>query len=181
MAKPKPTSKANFARRLGVSKQRLDQAWHLIPKECVVSVKRGKAKVEMIADPTRAEAAWKAATYPDRRPLTGRGGSLSGAPDMIPLAEARARLDAAKAALAELDLAERQGEIVKVAEIDARLVGLFRRCMTRILGVPARARQQDPGLTPAQLALFDSLLREALEELAAEAVGETVEEQVQSL
>ena len=88
------------------------------------------------------------------------------APPSSDLADARARLDLAKALLAELDLAERRRELLPARDVEARLADAFANCKTKILGVPSRARQMDPALTHAQLALFEKLLREALEDLA---------------
>jgi phage terminase Nu1 subunit (DNA packaging protein) len=87
-------------------------------------------------------------------------------PDGVPqLAESKARREAALAALAEIELAERQSELVRAADVEARLVNVFSNCKTKLLGVPSRARQRDPTLTGPQIDLFESLIREALEDL----------------
>ena len=169
--KGEPLSVRAYARHRGCAPTAVDQA--IRAGRLVLSIVRDEAGHPKIADPALADREWKASTRADMVPLSGptapRTSRVDGG-DTPSLAVARARLDEAKAALAELDLAERQGELVSVAEIDSRLVGLFRRCMTRILGVPSRARQQDPALTAAQIVLIDSLLREALDELAADAL-----------
>lgn len=158
-----------YARRRGCQPSAVHQAITSgrIPAELIE--RGGDGRVKGIKDADAADAAWRANTQANKIPLSGRGAPKNGAPPT--LGEARARLDAAKAELAELELAERQKELVEVREIDARLVGVFGRCKTKLLGVPSRARQQDPGLTVAQLALVDTLIREALEELAEEAEG----------
>jgi phage terminase Nu1 subunit (DNA packaging protein) len=120
-----------------------------------------------IADAELADAEWEATTYSDRRPLTGPT-SGDPAPD---LGEARARKEAALAEMAEMDLAERRGELVPARNVEAALLAAIMRCKTKLLGVPSRARQQDPGLTAAQVALFDDLIREAMEDLAAEDIA----------
>lgn len=133
-----------------------------------------------IADARVADVEWEASTYADRVPLSGPAATKRGrqrkaaeGDDETPsLGEARARLDAAKASLAELDLAERRGELLQAQDVEARIVAVFSQCKTKLLGVPSRARQQDPGLTVAQLALLEALIREALEDLASEAGGE---------
>jgi len=129
-------------------------------------------------DPKRADIEWAASTYADRVPLTGptapRGdkrddGAQAELPDLM---EARARLEAAKADLAEMDLAERRGELVQANEAEAQMVAIFSSCKTKLLGVPARVRQQDPGLTKEQVELIEAVIREALEGLAGEPLEE---------
>ncbi len=115
-----------------------------------------------IADVDAADAEWLATTHAEKRPLSGPAGLEPSAS----LGEARARLDAAKADLAELDLAERRGQVIPAADVQARMVAVFSACKTKLLAIPSRARQQDPGLSHSQIALLDSLIREALEDLA---------------
>lgn len=86
--------------------------------------------------------------------------------------ESRARHEAAKAGLAEVKLRERLGELVVAAEVQANLEDVFARCRTKLLGVTSRLRQQLPHLTGPDLELVDSLLREALEDLAENGAGE---------
>jgi phage terminase Nu1 subunit (DNA packaging protein) len=117
-------------------------------------------------DPKRADLEWEASTYADRVPLTGPTAPRGLAGEPPDLKEARARLETAKAQLAEMDLAERRGELVLAREVEARLVGVFSSCKTKLLGVPSRVRQQDPGLTKPQVELIEATIREALEELA---------------
>jgi hypothetical protein len=120
-------------------------------------------------DPAKADREWAATTRSEYVPQTGPT-SPAGASESTPeLAESRARHEAAKAALAELELQEREGGLVSAAEVKAGMVGVFTRAKTKLLGIPSRARQQDPALTQAQLALLEGLIREALEDLAAEA------------
>ena len=110
-----------------------------------------------IRDAEAADAEWEATTHSEMRP--GRGGE----PD---LAEVRLRHEQAKASLAELELAKMRGEVVLAADVESRLVDVFAACKTKLLAVPARARQQDPGLSASQLGLFEELIREALSDLA---------------
>lgn len=149
-----------------------------------------------ITDAVAADAEWKATTHADRVPLAvqARLAAAAPIPPPPPLAntpphadagggrgrgddgdlnmfEARARLDVAKAAIAELDLAERRRELMPAKDLEQQLVTLFAECKTKLLGVPSRARQQDPALTRPQIDLFESLIVEALEGLAAESDG----------
>ncbi len=143
---------------------------------------RGERK---ITDAAMADAEWTATTHADRVPLAVqlRRGPLSVAPPPLPpqptgepaetggvpdRAESVARREAAEAALAELKLAKLEGEVIPAQHVDARLVDLFAQCKSKLLGVPARMRQEDPSLTTAQLATVEELIREALEDLAAE-------------
>lgn len=80
--------------------------------------------------------------------------------------ESRARREAAEAGLAELELAQEQGKLLPALDVEARLVKVFTESKNKLRGVPSRARQQDPALTVAQLALFGTLIDEALEGLS---------------
>lgn len=82
-------------------------------------------------------------------------------------AAAAARREAALAEIAELDLAERKGQVLDIDQVRADVIAKFSMVKTRLLGVPSRARQRDPSLTGRQVAMVDELIREALEELAA--------------
>lgn len=138
-------------------------------RRSVATSASGKAK---ISDVALADAEWAATTHADRRPLTGPAGS-SASPargdDVPDLGEARARRETALADMAEIELAKIRGALIPAADVEARLVAVFSRCKTKLLGVPSRARQQDPDLSAAQLALLESLIREALEDLAGAA------------
>ncbi|WP_224240203.1 hypothetical protein [Hyalangium gracile] len=68
---------------------------------------------------------------------------------------------------AELEFREAAGELVPAAGVRAELEDVFRKCRTKLLGVPSRAKQAMPELTTAQIAKFEGLIRESLEDLAA--------------
>lgn len=82
--------------------------------------------------------------------------------------ESRARREAALAGLAELELEERRGKLVPVEEARATVIDRFTAVRTRLLGLPSRCRQQLPHLTDVDVRVIDDLVREALEELAAD-------------
>lgn len=117
-----------------------------------------------IANATAADAEWGATTLADRIPITGPTAAGTPPPDF---AESRARREAAEAALAEIELAEKRRELVPARDVESKLVNVFAHCKTKLLGVPSRARQRDPALTGPQVALIESLIREALEDLAS--------------
>lgn len=131
-----------------------------------------KAIVDGKIDAAVADVEWSETTLEDRVPITGPTAPASDdddddLPADIPsLKESRARREAAEAALAEIELAEKRRELVPANDVESRLVNVFAQCKTKLLGVPARARQRDPGLSGPQIELFESLLREALEDLA---------------
>lgn len=97
------------------------------------------------------------------------GGAAVPPDDELSLTLESAREKFWKARTAELDYRKRAGELVEAKELEGRLVDLFSGCQKKLLGVPSRARQQDPTLTPAHLALVEELIREALEDLASAA------------
>ncbi len=86
--------------------------------------------------------------------------------DAEELLAARARREKAMAALAELELLEREGKLCLAAEVSNGMAETFRRCRDHLLAIPTRAKQQLPHLAVSDLALLDALIREALEELA---------------
>lgn len=141
-----------------------------------VAIKEGRLSASLTPDKKKIRSAraadeeWAQTTHADRVPLTGptasaSGGEQSGA---VPadLGIARARREAANAKLAEMQLAVKLGKLVDADEIEVRLTTLFGGIKTKLLGVVARAAQRDPSLTRAQLALFDELQRETLEDLS---------------
>lgn len=167
--KPPPTSISAYARHrkaLGLPGG--------TPKAVRAARDRGSlagalTKDGQIADVELADQLWAATTREDRVPLTGptaSGANAAAKPAPSPLQEHRARREAAQAELAEIELAEKRRELVPAKDVESRLVNVFSSSRTKILGVVARARQRDPSITPAQHALYESLLREALEDLA---------------
>lgn len=130
-----------------------------------------KAIVDGKIDAAIADEEWAGTTLEDRVPITGPTAPQSDDDDDLPadvpsLKESRARREAAEAALAEIELAEKRRELVLAADVESKLVNVFSRCKTKLLGVPSRARQRDPGLSGLQVQLFEALIREALEDLS---------------
>lgn len=77
--------------------------------------------------------------------------------------------EAALAEMAKIELAELRRQVGRVADFRLRLVNAFTTCRTKLAALPSRARSRDPSLTVAQVALLESLIREALAELAESA------------
>lgn len=144
------------------------------PRAVQVAIRDGRLSSSLTSDRKRirdaelADAEWLATTQSDRVPLTGPTSSAASpdTPVTNGLAMARTRREAAQAAIREMELAERQGELVPVRDIEAHLTNVFAQCRSRLLSIPTRARQRDPSLSSAQLVLIESLVREALEDLA---------------
>lgn len=81
---------------------------------------------------------------------------------------AAARREAALADMAELEVSEKLGKVVPVDEARGDVIERFTVVKTKILGVPSRVAQKLPHLATEVVPVVDSLLREALEELAVE-------------
>lgn len=109
-----------------------------------------------------------AAPPPPRQPRTGE----AQLPDNLSLGEESAREKFWKAQIAELDYRERLGALVDAKEMNDKLVDVFTRCRTRLLGLPTRSKQQLPHLSVTDIGTLDSLVREALDELALELEAE---------
>ena len=71
-----------------------------------------------------------------------------------------------KAKQAELDYRTQLGQVVNALDVAARLANTFTMCRTKLLGIPTRARQSLPDLTPAQVASINNWIREGLEDLS---------------
>ena len=89
-----------------------------------------------------------------RQQASGRGGE--------PGADARARLGAAQAALAEAKAAQLRGETVPVAEVEQFWKAKLRAFRNRVLSIPSRVRD----LSARQNVILTQELRGALTELA---------------
>lgn len=122
-------------------------------------------------DAAVADAEWSATTLSQRIPRTGPTSVDADDDDDLPagvptLKESRARREAAEAALAEIELAEKRGELVLARDVESKLVNVFAHCKTKLLAVPGRIRQSDPGMSDVQIDMIDSTIREALDDLA---------------
>ena len=146
-------------------------------KECLVEV-GGKWK---IADPELADREWEANTRP-RVDHAGSGAApADGGGEATPegaldYAEVRRRREVellrqaqVKSESDALDLARRRGELVPLEDVRADVFEAYSIVRTRLLGVPARAKQRLPHLGAGDVATLDELIREALEELAGRA------------
>jgi hypothetical protein len=154
-----------YAKRRGCSEKSVRRA--VAAGRLSASVVRDRAGRPQIVDPTRADSEWEASTWSDRVPLSGPGGNGHGNGAASPLSITRARLDSARAGLAELELRRREGELVEVAGVVAATTSMVSTARNRLLGIPSRLRQALPHLTAKDLAAVEAEIREALEGLAA--------------
>lgn len=127
---------------------------------------RASARAAAAAPPARRENVPTKAPPP---PPPDPDGDQINEPADLSLAEESAREKFWKAHLAELEYRRRAGEVLDASVVKGRMVDAFARCRTKLLGVPSRMRQQIPHLTAQDVVVVESLVREALEELAAEA------------
>ena len=163
-------SLAAYAKRRGVSTAAVSKA--VATGRLTDSVVRDPRGAPKIGDPDLADLEWGSNTRP-------RADKPSAAPtrpadlDVPDYMESRARREAAaarreaaQAEMAELDVAERRGELVAVAEIRAEVDARYARVRTRVLGVPSRAAQRLPHIAAEMVPVIEEAIREALEELA---------------
>lgn len=80
--------------------------------------------------------------------------------------ESRARTEYLKAELLELERKEKEGLLVRAADVQAKWIEVLTISRTKVLGVPSKAKQRIPDLTQDQIAILEDIVREALEELA---------------
>lgn len=130
-----------------------------------------------IADADLADREWTANTDHSRAPAYVKGRAAGAEPGDTPapstsaslsLLEASAREKEARAKIAELDYAERIGQLVDARLIESRLIEVHTRARTKLLGLVAKAKTEIPQLTRADLVTLDRLIRQSLEELSTE-------------
>lgn len=182
-----------YAVRRGVSAESVSKAVRTGRLVASVTVIAGAPK---IADPDLADREWEANTQPridqpqpsQQRPAPrakvarvadpddGEDEDDDELPADVPpykLSRARreaeaARREAALADLAEIDVAERREELVPADEARAFIFERFAVVKGKLLGVPSRVVQQLPHLAKEVEPVIDGLIREVLEELAAD-------------
>ena len=91
-----------------------------------------------------------------RAAATGRGS---------PTAEAKSRLVAAQANLAESKAAAMRGELIPAVDVEKEWSGVLRTVRAGMLAVPSRAAQRLPHLTAHDVSEIDREVRDALGEL----------------
>jgi phage terminase Nu1 subunit (DNA packaging protein) len=173
-----PLSLSAYAKRRGVSHVAVSKA--IAAGRLSASVVRDDRGAPKIADPDLADREWAANTRPRidhpaadlagepaaQAPRAARPPAGAPRPDVPDYNESRARRESALADMAEIEVAERRGELVPVDEARADVVSRFTVVRTRLLGVPSRVAQRLPHLAGEVVPILDELLREALEELA---------------
>jgi hypothetical protein len=89
-------------------------------------------------------------------------------PDDLPeYTISRARSEYEKANLLELNRKKEEGQLLRREDVEQAWASAVNITRTKMLGVPSRAKQQIPHLTPDEVELIRDLIREALDELAA--------------
>lgn len=164
-----PITLSAYAKHRGISVEAVCKAVRSGRLKKSVTFVRDKAK---IADAELADREWSNRTRekidsPPPPAVTTPATPTNGAGGDEAWREARARQQAATAELAEIELAEKRGELMPAKDVEMRMADVFLRCRTRLLGIPARLREQDPTLSGQQLELIERLINEAIEELAA--------------
>lgn len=186
LATPAPLSLRAYARRRGTS-----------APSVVRAIKRGRLQKSLvyvdgkpqIGDPDLADQEWAqntdltkapsavkqqaaqrqvGVTPPPLSTVTEVGSTV---PDGLSLADAAAEEKRWKARQAELDFRREAGELVNVEAVTAMYVEEAIRVRTKITAVPNKLKARAPELSHATVRILDDLLRQALEELAAEDTG----------
>ena len=86
--------------------------------------------------------------------------------------EARARLETAKAKLAEMKVAQAEGTLVDAREVEETWRGMISRCRSPLLAIPARLQFRMGHLGRTEIGIIDQELRDALTELAHDPASE---------
>jgi hypothetical protein len=108
---------------------------------------------------------------PDATPAPGRRHPAqisSDAPEDLPdYTVSRARSEFEKANLLELERKTKEGLLLRREDVELAWGGAVNITRTRLLGVPSTAKQRIPHLEIEEVELLTTLIREALDELAA--------------
>jgi len=82
--------------------------------------------------------------------------------------DSRARTEHLKAELLELDRKQKEGLLVKLEDVQHQWSEIITRARTKLLGIPTKAKQRIPDLDTDAIGVLDNIVREALEDLAAD-------------
>jgi hypothetical protein len=105
-----------------------------------------------------------------RRQTQEKEARLAQTTDRIPdYDESRARTEHLKAELLELERKQKEAQLVKADEIEAKWVEIVTIVRTKILGIPTKAKQRIPDLDTDAITTLDDIVRETLEDLASAA------------
>lgn len=169
-----PFTLTAYAKRRGVSVKAVSVA--VSTGRLVASVGRDDHNRPTILDPELADREWERNTRTriDRAGASGSSGPPSCPPEVVPgynasraaHASAAARRYAAQAEIAEMTLAERRGELIRIDDARADLTAKLTLLRTRLLGVPSRLGQEFPDIAAKIVPIVEDRIREALEELA---------------
>jgi phage terminase Nu1 subunit (DNA packaging protein) len=171
-----------YARHRGISATAVHRA--VEQGRIVKSVVRdGAGKFLGISDAALADQEWAASTDLSkastelllRTAAEGAGGPPGAAGDgaavddgeTMTLSIALAKEKHWKALTAELDYKKRVGELVDATEVESRIIDEYSRLRTKLLGLARKAKASLPHLTREDVTVIDTLVREALEDLAS--------------
>lgn len=180
--KKQPLSQSAYARQRGCSVEAVSKA---IAEGRLTSAVILVDGVPKIADSEVADREWDANTRPradrPRQPRRSREATIEDdedgdlPADVPPYKVSRARREseaarreAALADLAEIEVAEKNEDLVPFDEARAYMIDKFTIIKTKLLGVPSRVAQQLPHIAAEVEPVIDGLIREVLEELATE-------------
>jgi phage terminase Nu1 subunit (DNA packaging protein) len=126
------------------------------------------AKIGVGPKPPAGESA-----FPPARPKPAQQSLAAPEPgDIVPdYNESRARTEYLKAELLELERKEKEGLLVRSADVQAKWVEVITISRTKVMGVVSKVKQRVPDLTQDQISILEDIVREALEELAEEGDG----------
>lgn len=157
-------NKADLALLMGVSSVTVG---HWVNKGCPYVQKgaSGKAWVFRVPD----VVAWRE----EQVALQAVGDTKS-----LDIDEARRRKVAAEAALTELDLSKRKGELVEIEDVAESVGEDYANLRAKLLSLPVKVAPQAVGITDAieVQSLIESLIHEALEELVSDGIYQSTAE-----
>jgi hypothetical protein len=166
----KPLSLRAYARRRGVSPEAVSKAVSTGRLRESVTTVDGAPK---IADPEVADREWEANSRQrvDPAPAPAPNGTPDYHASRALREAAAARREATLADQAELDLAERRGQLIDAEDARCDRIAAFSLVKQKLLAVPSQVAQRLPHLAIEVEPVIDELIREALQELSQRAAS----------
>lgn len=167
-------SQREYARRKGITHRAVQKAiaaGRILAHDGKVDPDEADRMWSLNTDPSKPKGTATARTPPAEPPagappdsvnrsLRGEGG--------LSYADARAVREAYQARLAKLDYEERSGKLVNADQVAEAWEKIIQASRTKVLGLPAKIKTRIPKLTADEVGLIEGMVRECLEDLAAD-------------
>jgi phage terminase Nu1 subunit (DNA packaging protein) len=158
-------SMRQYAKLRGVSAESVSKA----VKSGRISTTPDKSGKQRI-DPVVADREWARRSDPSKMrataPVVMPPEDLPDEEQSLDYFKEKAKSEHYKAKLSKLEFEEKSGKLVEAEKVQNQWVSVASIVRTKVLGIPSKARQRIPEITPDQYAMLEVIVRETLEDLA---------------